>query len=513
MNKPISPAEEPSTVVPKRRRVDPWTLLGTALVSAILVLVNVIGFRRYERWDLTRDGLFTLSERSVALVRGLAQPVDVYVFMASGEPTFQDLQELLARYRAASDQIVTHFIDPDREPTKFRMLAEKFGVRVGLQENGQSEAELALLVVSGDKRWSITRDDLVEVDLDSLQAGAPEGAKVNVKTEQAISGAIVQVTSGRATTVCIAEGHGEWTLEGGGERNLVALKQELHRENIVLEVLATRGKDELPKTCDAIFVLGPKKAYSEAEGAALKRYVEAGGNLLLAIDPAISGEALVPSGLEPLTESFGIKLDADLVVELDEKQLLSSSPIEHFLVSNFSDHRVVRPVAAMGAPAVLALARSLSLPSGTKAEALFRSSDKAYGESNLKELTAGDDPAPGAGDVKGPLVLAAAVETAETDDAKPGKKLGGRVLVVGDSDFLGAELLAQPQLANVDLVSSITGYLTEREALVSIAPRKTSAQAVLMSTDDLFSVFLRAVVQLPLALLGLGVAVYMQRRQ
>ncbi|MFM2420743.1 MAG: hypothetical protein RL385_5466 [Pseudomonadota bacterium] len=513
MSPPVNPGEESGPSLPKRPRVDPWTLLGTALVSAMLVLVNVIGFRRYERWDLTRDGLFTLSERSVALVRGLDQTVDVYVFMASGEPTFQDLQELLARYRAASDKIVTHFVDPDREPTKFRMLAEKFGVRVGLQENGQSEAELALLVVRGEKRWSITRDDLVEVDLDSLQAGAPEGAKVNVKTEQAISGAIVQVTSGRPTTVCIAEGHGEWTLEGGGERNLVALKRELARENIVLEGIATRGQGELPKTCDAIFVLGPQKAFAEAESAALKRYVEAGGNLLLAVDPVISGEELLPTGLEALTESFGITLDADLVVELDEKQLLSRSPIEHFLVSNFSDHRVVRPVAAMGAPAVFALARSLSLPSGTKAEVILRSSDKAYGESNLKELTAGDDPAPGEGDVKGPLVLAAAVETAETDDTKPGKQHGGRVLVVGDSDLFGAELLAQPQLANVDLVSSITGYLTEREALVSIAPRKTNAQAVLMSSDDLFSVFLRAVVQLPLALLGLGVAVYMQRRQ
>jgi ABC-2 type transport system permease protein len=496
-------------------RVDVWALLGSALMAVILVLVNVISYRRYERWDITEERLFTLSERTVSVLAGLDRDVDVYVFMAQGEPTYQDLRELLTRYGAHSQRVHAEYVDPDREPTKFRVLAEKYGVRVGLQENGQSEAELAVLVVSGDKRWSITRDDLVDVDLDSLESGSPEGAKVNVKTEQALSGAIVQVTSGRATTVCITEGHGEWTLEGGGERTLVGLRDELKRENVVLESLATRGKSALPKTCDAVFVLGPQKAYSDEESAALKGYLEQGGSVLLALDPVIRGEELVPTGLEGLAESYGVHVDPDVMVELDPEQLLSQSPVEHVLVTHFTDHRLVRPVAALGAPLVSALSRSLSLPAGSKAEALFKSSDKAYGEVKLSELTAGDDMKPSEGDVTGPLVLGAVVDTlAEAGDAQAApKKTGGRLVVLGDSDFVAPELLGQPQLANVDLVASITGYLTEREALVSIAPRKAKAQAVLMSADDLFDVFLRVVVLMPLAVLVLGVGVYLQRQK
>lgn len=507
----MSTPEKSKGSATSRGSFDGWALLTTTLVAVLVVLVNYVSARRYERWDLTRDRLFTLSERTEKLLQGLSKPADIYVFMGSGEPTYHELRELVTRYKAKTDKITAHFVDPDREPTKFRVLAEKFGVRVGMQENGATEAELAVLVTSGDKRWSITRDDLVQVDFDSLE-GEGKNAKVDVKTEQALSGALVQVTSGRATKVCITDGHGEWSLDAGGERALLIMKDELKRENIETEALATRGKSSLPKECDAIFVLGPIKAFSSEESEALKKYVDAGGNLLLALDPVISGETLAPTGLEELAQSYGVHVDSDVVVELDEQRLLSPSPVEHFLVGTFSDHTLVRSMAAMRAPVVVALARSLSIGAGSRAQWLLRSSDKAYGESALSSLTAGDDMKAGEGDVPGPVNLAAVVETREQEEGKPALP-GGRVIVVGDSDWLRPDLLQQPQVANIDLLSGLTGYLTERDALLAIAPRKVNAQAIVITEEGLFSVFLRVVVLLPLAALVLGVGVWYQRRQ
>ncbi len=487
-----------------------WALVGTALVSVLLVLVNYVSFRRFERWDLTRDGLFTLSDRTEQLLAGLEKPVDVYLFMSSGEPNFQELKELVSRYRAKSDKITAHFIDPDREPSKFRMLAEQFGVRVALQENGQTEAELAALVTSGDKRWSITRDDLVDLDLSSIEDG-PGKTKVDVKTEQALSGAILQVVSGRATKLCVTSGHGEWTLDGS-ERSLFAMKEELKRENIEVEALATRGVATLPRHCDAIYVLGPQKAFAEEEAKALEAYLQAGGNLLLALDPIISGAEVLSTGLEGLAEAHGVKVSADVVVELDTERLLSPSPVEHFLVLDFTDHQTMRPLGVLGAPVVMQLARSLSIVDGSDAETLLRSSGKAYGESNLSQLTAGDELVAGEGDKQGPLALGAAVLVSKGDDeGKPTSK-GGRMIVLGDSDWLAPTYLQQPQLANVDLLSSLTGFLTERDALVSIAPRKLDAQSVMITEEGLLGILLRVVVFMPLAALVLGVGVWWQRR-
>ena len=95
----------------------------------------------------------------------------------------------------------------------------------------------------------------------------------------------------------------------------------------------------------------------------------------------------------------------------------------------------------------------------------------------------------------------------ESDGPEP-----GRLLVVGDSDWMSSELLDNPQFGNVDLVSSAAGWLTQREALINIAPRKTKAQAVIMSDADLTNLLFRIVVLLPLAAFIAGFGVWWSRR-
>ncbi len=487
-------------------------ILGSVLVAVLVVLVNYISFRRFDRWDLTQDKLFTLSNRTEEVLKQLDKPVEIFLFMASGEPNFHELRELLTRYQTNTDKLSVQTVDPDREPAKFRLLAEKYGVRAALHEGGHTESELAVLAISGDKRWSITRDDLVDLDYGTLGTEG-QTPKVNVKTEQALTGAIVQVTSGRATKVCVSDGHGEWTLDGGGERNLSVLREELKRENIELEALATRGKDTLPKDCDALFVLGPVKAFTEEESAAFKTYLEAGGNLLLLLDPVISGEQIQATGLEGLTSAYGITLDSSIVVELEQARLLSPSPVEHFLVQDFGHHATVRPLVALGAPIVMQLARTLTLAQDGEAEVLLKASEKSYGETSIGQLTAGDDFKAGEGDVSGPVILGAAIDTRPDDSEKGERKLGGRLVVVGDSDWVTPQYLGQPQVANIDLLSSLTGWLTERDTLVSIAPRKINAQSVVITDEGLFGILLRVVLLMPLSALVLGLGVWWQRRQ
>jgi hypothetical protein len=101
------------------------------------------------------------------------------------------------------------------------------------------------------------------------------------------------------------------------------------------------------------------------------------------------------------------------------------------------------------------------------------------------------------------------------DELRPIKLEGptpGRLLVVGDSDWMSPELLDNPQLSNIDFLSSSAGWLTQREALINIAPRKTNARAVIMSDADLQNLLFRVVVLLPLAAFIAGFGVWWSRR-
>ena len=82
----------------------------------------------------------------------------------------------------------------------------------------------------------------------------------------------------------------------------------------------------------------------------------------------------------------------------------------------------------------------------------------------------------------------------------------------GDADWMAPELLDNAQLSNIDFLSSMAGWLTQREALINIAPRKTNARAVIMSDADLQNLLFRVVVLLPLAALIAGFGVWWSRR-
>jgi len=84
------------------------------------VLVNWLGSRHYRRLDWTRAGLYTLSGKTVKVLKDLKAPVNVTVFMTEGTQLFPETQELLKRYKAASPQVVVETLDPTRNRARPR---------------------------------------------------------------------------------------------------------------------------------------------------------------------------------------------------------------------------------------------------------------------------------------------------------------------------------------------------------------------------------------------------------
>jgi hypothetical protein len=198
-----------------------------------------------------------------------------------------------------------------------------------------------------------------------------------------------------------------------------------------------------------------------------------------------------------------------------------------FFVNDYGDgeHASVRVLSAVQGRVVLSLARSVRPEEGSTAVTVMRASGESFAETDLGGLGESARLEPGEGDMRGPVSLAVA-SSVRTERAAPAEDEddhdhgegeededpGGRVIVVGDSDWLMPELLQQPAFANYDLGSNFTGWLAERQALISIAPKRVDAQAIVMSEDDLTGVFWRVVGLIPLSMILLGFAVWWLRR-
>jgi ABC-2 type transport system permease protein len=484
----------------------------TALLGlVIVVLANYISSRHYKRWDWTAHGLFTLSDRSQQALRELEQDVQIYVFLGRDEQDFADVETLLEEYKAVTDKITVEWVDPDRDRARYQVLADKFGIDSWLAGE-VTLSQVPVVVTSGDRKWKVERHQLIVEDFESFDDA--DGHKLDLQSERALTGAILEVTTGEPTKVCVTKGHGEWEVGAYGDRSLDAVARELDWEKIDVEPVEIRNED-VPASCNALFVVSPQRLFSAEEVAIIDRFLASGGNVLLTFDPVLKKEALTPTGFEASLEDRGILVGADLVIENDPAQQLPGNPGDLFLVTNLETHRLVDTIRKRGGGMLFAVARSVDVADGGDTEVLFRTSPKAVAETDLARALNPDKTGQPTPPSAVPLAVAWEYVPPLDDDLRPVESEGptpGRLLVVGDSDWMSAELLDNPQLSNIDFLSSTAGWLTQHEALINIAPRKAKARAVIMSDADLQNLLFRVVLLLPLAALIAGFGVWWSRR-
>jgi len=131
------------------------TVAMTVIVIGILGMINFVGKRHHKRVDLTSAQLYSLSDQTQKVVKGLKNQVKVYHFAKEPNPTLNDL---LAEYKSVNDNKIDYkVVDPQKDPG----LAKQYGVR----SFGET------VVASGDKH-----------------------EKVETTQEEAVTNAILKVT-------------------------------------------------------------------------------------------------------------------------------------------------------------------------------------------------------------------------------------------------------------------------------------------------------------------------------
>ena len=80
---------------------------GVVLVAALVAIVNYLGMRYYHRFDWTSSQIYSLSDKTKAILAGLDRDIDVTLFLPEGTPLRDSSKELLERYAAQSPRV--HF--------------------------------------------------------------------------------------------------------------------------------------------------------------------------------------------------------------------------------------------------------------------------------------------------------------------------------------------------------------------------------------------------------------------
>jgi ABC-type uncharacterized transport system involved in gliding motility auxiliary subunit len=447
------------------------TAVSALLVVVLLGAANWIAYKRPKSWDLTKDRIFTLQEDTVKTVKGLKTEVKAYAVYRVDEEGYAAAQELLKRYAALSPRFTFEMIDPYKDPTRAK--------QYGITSDGPR-----IILVAGSQR-----------------------APASYPDEQGVTNALVKVTRSASRKVYFTTGHAEPDPTNAQDQHGYAkVAKALQGEGYEVATLSLLEKPQVPDDAAVVVVAGARTAFLESERKALEAYAARGGHLGLFLEPEAD------SGLDGLLKSFGIQADDDIVVDVSPAAQAIGSVLAP-VVFPTQNHPVSRDLAGEGL--VFVTSRSLVALNGSQVTPtpLALTGREAWGETDVKGVSKGrvkkDE-----GEKVGPLPVAMAAEKPVPDDK--GKVSGGkvsdhaRVVVAGDGHFFSNDYL---QLGgNRDFFMNAVSWLAEQEDRITIRPKSREGSQVLLTDAQATAMKFVTVDVLPVALLGLGLAVWMVRR-
>lgn len=458
-------------------------LVYSLIAAGLLVVANIIVSMNEKRWDLTEQGVYSLSPKSAKIVSGLTKPVRLVALDAPQILPKEETRDLLSLYKLQNDRFVSfEIIDPRAKPVEVDMLGMKPGNLLYV-EYGEG----------ADKAIS----------------------RVNQIDEQTVTNAIIKLSRGASKKLYYVQGHGEPALDSRTQGGMKEFADALSDEHVTLEGLLLAQAGEIPKDAAAVIVAAPTKPISQAERDALTTYVNNGGRLLL----FANAEDRDSDEVRILAQSFGIEVGRDVI--LDQQLRLFSGPqiAVQFIAQQFSPHPITAGLTS-AEPVVFTFASSVTAPKspqpGTQYTELIKSGQSSWGEKNLNALFApsGASAALDPEDLKGPVSIAVAMERESSgSQAKPGEEASfknmSRVLVFGDVSWIQNGSMAA--MGNRDVALNSVNWVTGEEGGVAIGPKSMRA-SVAPIPQSTFNVILALSFLGPELILLVGLFIWWRRR-
>jgi len=267
----------------KRFAIGVNVLVQIAVLFVILGMVNFISFRRFVRWDFTRDQQYALSSQTKNLLGSLSKPVQAIVYFAGGPVADQinpDVMALLKEYEYASKRKVTvETVAPYRNFTRAKELSEKY--KFGGEEN------VVILDYDGKSKF-VNAAEMVEMD-QGVNPFQPQAPQVKAfKGEAALTAAMLELVEGKPQMLYISTGHGEPDVkaaeEAGALNDAAALAEYLKRANVRFQKLKLVDVERVPEDATALMIFGPRQDLSEREIELLHSYWQNKGRVFVMLN-------------------------------------------------------------------------------------------------------------------------------------------------------------------------------------------------------------------------------------
>lgn len=439
-------------------------------IIGIIVIVNIVLKRHDFKYDMTSNKIFSLSDQTKKVLKGLKKQVNIVVFARSGDLAVREIKDLLEEYKNLSSQISLEVLDPDAQPA----VAKHYNIK---------EYNTIIFESGLNKKYVTGR----EIFSSNYMTG-----EMQFNGEYHFTNAILSVAQGKQSVVYFTEGHLESDIYDGGERGFSEIRGAIQSENYIEKKLSILKEGKIPDDCSVLVILNPQKKFLPDEADTINKYLNNNGKLLVLLD------VLVNSGLEKFLSEWGIQADNDIVVDVKScfNLLFMSKPT--MPIPFYKLHDITKDLLKGNVMLVMNGVRSLSKieTNGINISLLLESGKDSWGETNfdLKKKPALDKK-----DKKGPLSLALAVNKGGSDT---------KIVVIGDSDFASNNMIGNP--GNKDFFLNSVNWLAGEQEKISIRPKAADIRRI-SKPQMAPMVFWISVIATPVIILIIGAIVWIKR--
>ncbi len=302
------------------------------IVLAFLIVLNILVSQKPFYIDLTEEKIYTISNASKDILRGLENEVDVNFYISDDLPvdlvgTKTQLEDLMNQYKDISGKLKVSYNMPDNSDEKVRELAQKGipQIQFNVIEKDKFEVKRGFFAVE------ITSDFEGETKREIM----PIIQSIDTWEYDFVS-AVYSVSRDKKETVAFLKGHGEGEIQipdllKSYEIQNVKIQSEGDQKGFYFEkelAQTASSEEEAEKEVEKEFInpitliiSGPKTKLTEGEILIVDEYLTGGGNVIVlseAIAPDLRNNlnpVPVESGLNELIKERGIEIESNLVYD------------------------------------------------------------------------------------------------------------------------------------------------------------------------------------------------------
>ena len=448
----------------------------SALFFALLFAMNYAAARYpVVHFDATESQVYTLAPETTATLKEIQYPLIMRGFFLNGEIRDPRVRDMVDRLVSSAKNIRFEMYDPEKQPT----ILEQYGI----SEKG------------GTLHFTYEHPSKTRI------------AKLSgTIDEQEIVNTLKKLIRGEARKVGYLFGHGEPAIQNSGERTAnVFLREGVEGENLSLIPLILGRGANVPKDLAAVVIVAPRKPLLPEERDGLQRYLREGGNALILAEPKTTTD------LHDLVRPLGIDIVESVILDQDKTLIGSKGLGVEPLITDFQAHPITENFHQSILLTTACVVRPLdSTPPGASISTLAKTGATSWAETNIELLFTKAQAALEATDIQGPVSVAVAYEGKRSSEEGATDAYAGRVVVIGDSDFVNNASINQ--MFNRDFFLNALNWTVGEEKGVTLRSRTMRNSKKGLSVEEFDYLFAVTAVLLPELLLLLGLYRWWSRR-